>query len=154
MMIRKQNVTHQTLRRSSDGKYCSSWWRHQMETFSTLLPLCAGKSPIPGGELPAQRQVTLGFGVPSDMHLNERLSKQWWGCCFNTPSRQLWRCCNACGRSTTVECRAPFQYNAHFLPYRHPHLTEKTVVRPPYVYVEISMLLIWVPSNGIFILTW
>ena len=25
-----------------------SWWRHQMETFSALLALCAGNSPVPG----------------------------------------------------------------------------------------------------------
>ena len=24
-----------------------SWWRHQMETFSALLALCAGNSPVP-----------------------------------------------------------------------------------------------------------
>ena len=24
-----------------------SWWRHQMETFSALLVLCAGNSPVP-----------------------------------------------------------------------------------------------------------
>ena len=24
-----------------------TWWRHQMETFSALLALCAGKSPVP-----------------------------------------------------------------------------------------------------------
>ena len=24
-----------------------TWWRHQMETFSTLLPICAGNSPVP-----------------------------------------------------------------------------------------------------------
>ena len=24
-----------------------TWWRHQMETFSTLLALCAGNSPVP-----------------------------------------------------------------------------------------------------------
>ena len=27
-------------------KVCSSWWRHQMETFSALLALCAGNSPV------------------------------------------------------------------------------------------------------------
>ena len=27
-------------------KQCS-WWRHQMETFSALLALCAGNSPVP-----------------------------------------------------------------------------------------------------------
>ena len=25
----------------------STWWRHQMETFSALLALCAGNSPVP-----------------------------------------------------------------------------------------------------------
>ena len=34
-----------------------SWWRHQMETFSALLAICAGNSPI-SGEFPAQRPVT------------------------------------------------------------------------------------------------
>ena len=24
-----------------------SWWRHQMETFSTLLAICVGNSPLP-----------------------------------------------------------------------------------------------------------
>ena len=26
---------------------CFTWWRHQMETFSALLALCAGNSPVP-----------------------------------------------------------------------------------------------------------
>ena len=25
----------------------STWWRHQMETFSALLAICAGNSPVP-----------------------------------------------------------------------------------------------------------
>ena len=25
-----------------------TWWRHQMETFSALLAICAGNSPVPG----------------------------------------------------------------------------------------------------------
>ena len=37
-----------------------SWWRHQMETFSALLAICAGNSPVPG-EFPAQRPVTWSF---------------------------------------------------------------------------------------------
>ena len=36
-----------------------SWWRHQMETFSALLPICAGNSPVPD-EFPAQRPVNNG----------------------------------------------------------------------------------------------
>ena len=35
-----------------------TWWRHQMETFSALLAICAGNSPVPG-EFPTQRPVTL-----------------------------------------------------------------------------------------------
>ena len=30
-----------------------SWWRHQMETFSELLTICVGNSPVTG-EFPAQ----------------------------------------------------------------------------------------------------
>ena len=39
-----------------------SWWRHHMETFSALLPICAGNSPV-NGEFPAQRPVTRSFDV-------------------------------------------------------------------------------------------
>ena len=34
-----------------------TWWRHQMETFSALLSLCVGSSPVTG-EFSAQRPVT------------------------------------------------------------------------------------------------
>ena len=34
-----------------------TWWRHQMETFSALLAICAGNSPV-HGEFPTQRPVT------------------------------------------------------------------------------------------------
>ena len=46
-----------------------SWWRHQMETFSALLAICAGNSPVPG-EFPAQRPVTRSFGVFFDLCLS------------------------------------------------------------------------------------
>ena len=38
------------------------WWRHQLETFSALLAICAGNSPITG-ESHAQRPVTRSFDV-------------------------------------------------------------------------------------------
>ena len=60
------------------------WWRHQMETFSALLALCAGNSPVTG-EFPAQRPVTRSFDVFFDLRLNKRLSKQSWGYWFETP---------------------------------------------------------------------
>ena len=46
-----------------------------METFSALLAICAGNSPVIG-EFPAQRPVTRTFDVSFDLHLNKRLSKQ------------------------------------------------------------------------------
>ena len=71
-----------------------SWRRQQMKTFSVLLAICAGNSPVPG-ELPAQRPVTRSFGVFFDLRPNKRLSKQWWGWWFETPLSPLWRHCNA-----------------------------------------------------------
>ena len=65
---------------------CISWWRHQMETFSELLAICAGNSPVIG-EFPAQRPVTRSFGVFFDLRPNKRLNKQSWGWWFETPSR-------------------------------------------------------------------
>ena len=61
-----------------------------METFSALLAICAGNSPVPG-EFPAQRPVTRSFDVFFDLHPNKRLSKQWWGWWFGTPPCPLWR---------------------------------------------------------------
>ena len=43
-------------------------WRHQMETFSALLALCAGKSPVTS-EFPAQRPVMRSFDVFFDRWL-------------------------------------------------------------------------------------
>ena len=56
-----------------------------METFSALLAICAGNSPVPG-EFPAQRPVTRSFEVFFDLRLNKRLSKQSWGWWFETLS--------------------------------------------------------------------
>ena len=52
-----------------------TWWRNQMETFSALLAICAGNSPVPG-EFPAQRSVTRSFDVFFHLRPNKRLSKQ------------------------------------------------------------------------------
>ena len=45
-----------------------------METFSALLALCAGNSPVIG-EFPAQRPVMRSFDISFDLRLNKRLSK-------------------------------------------------------------------------------
>ena len=55
-----------------------------METFSALLAICAGNSPVTG-ELPTQTPVTRSFDVFFDLRLNKRLSNQSWGWWFETP---------------------------------------------------------------------
>ena len=67
-----------------------------METFSALLAICAGNSPVPG-DFPAQRPVTRSFDVFFDLGLNKRFSKQSWGWWFETSSCPLWRQCNVHG---------------------------------------------------------
>ena len=66
---------------------------HQMETFFALLGVCAGNSPVIG-EFSPPRPVTQSFDVFFDLRLNTRLSKQWWGWWFETPSYPLLRHCN------------------------------------------------------------
>ena len=59
----------------SVDRYWNTWCRHQMETFSALLVLCAENSPVTG-EFPSQKPVTRSFGVFFNLHLHKRLSKQ------------------------------------------------------------------------------
>ena len=47
-----------------------TWWRHQMETFSALLAICAGNSPV-HGEFPVKRPVTQSFDVFFDLRLKK-----------------------------------------------------------------------------------
>ena len=79
-----------------------SWWRHQMETFSALLAICAGNSPVPG-EFHTQRPVTRSFDVYFDLRPNKRLIKQWWGWWFETQSCPLWRHRNV--KMASAQCR-------------------------------------------------
>ena len=78
------------------------WWRHQMETFSALLSLCTGNSPV-AGEFRSQRPVTRSIDVFFDLHLNKRLSKQPWARWFETPLCPLWRDCNGMSFVSVVE---------------------------------------------------
>ena len=68
-----------------------SWWRHHMEAFSALLVLCAR-------EFTGHRWIPRTYGqwrgawmFSLICALNKRLSKQWRGRWFETPSRPLWR---------------------------------------------------------------
>ena len=85
------NTTHKlTYEHPTWAFSVASWWRHQMETFSALLAICAGNSPVPG-EFPTQRPVTRSFDVFFDLRLDGRLSKHSWGWWLETPSCPLWR---------------------------------------------------------------
>ena len=64
-----------------------------METFSALLALCEGNSPVIG-EFPSQRPGARSFDVFLDLRLNKRLSKPSRRRWFDTSSRSLWRHCN------------------------------------------------------------
>ena len=66
------------------------WWRHQMETFSAWLAICAENSPVTG-----ESAVTRSFGVFFDLLLNKQLSKQRQGWWFETLLYPLWRHCKA-----------------------------------------------------------
>ena len=77
----------------------SSWWRHQMETFSALLALCVGNSPVTG-EFPSKRPATQSFDVFFYLRLNKRLGKQPKRRWLETPSRLSWRHFN--GTNDTV----------------------------------------------------
>ena len=87
-----------------------------METFSALLAICAGNSPVPG-EFPAQRPVTRSFHVFFDLRLNKPLSKQSWGWWFETLSRPLWRHCNDYTHGSRLSCLVCF--NAAPFPNMH-----------------------------------
>ena len=71
----------------------NTWWRHQMETFSALLALCDGNSPVTS-EFSSQRPVTRSIDVFFNLRLNKWLNKQSRRRGFETPLRLMRRHCN------------------------------------------------------------
>ena len=66
--------------------------------FRVTWPLCrefTGHRWTPRAKASDTELWCLGFDVFFDLRLNKRLSKQWWGWWFETPSRPLWRHCSA-----------------------------------------------------------
>ena len=101
-------------RNINSAQHICTWWRHQMETFSAQLAICAGNSPVPG-KFTAHRSVTRSFDVCLDLRLNKRLNKQSWGWWFETLSRPLWRHCNDFGhycykRHVNFKCSKVYKY--------------------------------------------
>ena len=124
-----------------------SWRRHQMETFSALLALCAGNSPVTG-EFSAQRPVTRSFEVFFDLRLNKQLSKQSWGWWLETPSHSLWCHCNDLDLPLSC-CVALCSMGTR--PYEEIHVTSwyltKTYQIKTVSYSSWTIVVMAIPSN-------
>ena len=72
-------------------------WKH----FPRYWPFVRGIHRPPVNSR-TQRPVTRSFDVFFDLHPNKRLSKQWWGWWFETPSCPLWRYCKDIIRFMTI----------------------------------------------------
>ena len=102
-----------------------AWWRHQMEKFSALLAICAGKSTVIV-EFPAQRPVTqnLMFSLSA---MIKWLSKQPWWWWIEASSYPVWRhrnnnylwCSGHFGRDIQIEYRGMIWFITfdHGVPY-------------------------------------
>ena len=115
-----------------------------METFSALLALCAGNSPVTG-EFPTQRPVTQRFDVFFDPRLNKRLSKQSWGWWFETSSCPLWRHLNEHGEILNYVSHSTVMWSiiiqnapkAH-KPLSHIHVRFMSVSSPSQIFHRIQ----------------
>ena len=116
-----------------------SWWRHQMETFSALLALCAGNSPVTG-EFPAWKPVTRSLDVSFDLRQNKMLNKQSWGWWFKMSSHSLWRHRNVSGLQWLPQCQwsNPEEYGyrttINLTPQDHEHISHEIL----YVIMVVS----------------
>ena len=127
----------------------SSWWRHQMETFSALLALCAGNSPV-SGEFPAQRPVTRSFGVFFDLHLIKRLSKHsrgWW---FETLWSPLWCHCYVLGKIhlQTHKKYINIVHSSNKVVFRNTTLEAAPERKGYWLYIELSKETPHTPLTG------
>ena len=99
----------------NDRPIADAWLRHRMETFSALLAICAGNSPVP--EVPGQGQWRGAFFFFFDLRLNKRLSKQSWCWWFETLSRPLWRHRNVYSSMQTFAYSSQFYYCVFLLQF-------------------------------------
>ena len=97
------NFLHWSMTTSSNGNI-----------FRFTGPLC--------GEFNSQRPVTRSFDVFSAV--NKRLSKQSWGRWFETPSRSLWRHCNASKRFLFILHNPTFLYEILNVSWEKNHTPE------------------------------
>ena len=95
-MLRGDRIVFPKLKEMASWKLCRlpfctinlSWWRYQMETFSALLVICAGNSPVNSPHRDHWPQAVMLSLI------SKRFSKQSWGWWFETLSPPLCRQCN------------------------------------------------------------
>ena len=128
-----------------------------METFSALLAICAGNSPVPG-EFPAQRPVTRSFDVFFDLRLNKRLSKQPWGWWFETPAwslwrhRNVWKGLNILRSARQWYCRFRCKKSKRFFNYKIN--SNETRSREVWVWMSFGDKSSNVPATGLTLVRW
>ena len=119
------------------------WWRHPMEALSALLVFCAGNSSVTT-EFPAQRPVTRSFDIFFDLRLSKRLNKQSKRRWFETPSRSLWRHCNAIKDHWSQRCTDLLVSNVTVVTYHLGAVSIRKTVLPG---MAIPMLKIRRPNG-------
>ena len=117
-----------------------AWWRHQMETLSALLALCAGNS-TDTGELTSQMPVARSFDVFVDLRL-KWLSKQSWGWLFETPSRSLWRHCNGKSLYYSLSSRTKIVSKIPYNRYRYNVVHYSTILHTALQWLKLKMFLV------------
>ena len=66
--------------------YSWPWWRHKMETFSTLLAFCEGNPSVTGG-FPSHRPITAGLDDTNRKATSFSWNRQCW---WNTPMKYVY----------------------------------------------------------------
>ena len=97
-------------------RYNVAWWRHQMETFSVLLTLSVGNSPVTG-ESPVNSPHKDQWRGALVFSLICAWINGWVNnldCWFDMPPCSLWRHCNA-----AISCILYVNDKFEF-PYHHP----------------------------------
>ena len=67
-----------TIKQPALSLVISTWWRHQMETFSALLAICTGNSPVPG-EFGPRRRYRAHYNVTVMMSNIKEFQPKWGG---------------------------------------------------------------------------
>ena len=106
------------------------------DIFRVTGPLCGEFTGT--GEFPTRRPVTRSFDVFFDLRLNKRLSKQPWGCWFETPSWSLWRQCNVCECFQTWDRDIVLFFKPWFYLSLSTDLGLQTTTLPPYLNMTLK----------------